>query len=88
METNKGIRCGNHGNAKFYHATIEDVRECFAFSRAERRRRWLGEAEIPSWMTDEDPNFVRPTDGKRMRGWWDLPIAASMWRADAWDIER
>jgi hypothetical protein len=79
-EMNKGIRCGNHGTMKFYHASVQDVRECYEWSSAQ---------ELPAWMIGEDPDYVRPTSsGEKIRGWYDLPIAASMWASDARSIER
>ena len=40
---------------------------------------------LPSWMIDEDADYVRPLPTQRIAfsGWWDLPIAATMWGADA-----
>ena len=47
-------------------------------------------AELPAWMTGGDADYARPlpSEGRRVRGWWDLPIAESMWRADARQVER
>ena len=43
---------------------------------------------LPSWMIDEDPDYVRPAPpaGKAPRGWWDLLIVEGMWKADAAQI--
>ena len=86
------VRCGNHGRGiKVYHETTQDVKACYAthFSSPKRQEDARMD-DLPSWMTDEDPTYVRPTPsgGRTVRGWWDLPIAAGMWRADARAIER
>lgn len=87
MQINKGVRCGNHGGVKIYHATVADVRECYEWTRAQKDAHT---ADLPSWITDEDPDFVRPAprEGRKVSGWWNLPIARTMWHADAASIER
>ena len=29
-ETESGVRCGNHGRSRVFHATVADVKECFS----------------------------------------------------------
>jgi len=87
------VRCGNHGD-KIYHDSAQAVRACYAshFSRKRITEALTEPAEpeiaLPAWMTDEDPRYVRPlpSQRRRMRGWWELPIAETMWGADAREV--
>jgi len=85
------VRCGNH-EKRVHHDSVQAVRNCYAthFSRKTIVKNANSENDLPGWMTNGDPNYVRPAhDNSRPtpRGWWDLPIAAGMWRADAAQIE-
>ncbi len=84
---NKGVRCGNHNGAKFYHETAADVRECYEWTRAHAEREVSDESHL-EWMfsTAPDEGYERPARSE-VSGWWDLPIAEHMWRADAAQIE-
>lgn len=87
------VRCGNH-EGRVYHDSAAQVRACYAthFSRKRiteaAREPEQPEIALPSWLTDEDADYVRPlpSPGRQVRGWWDLPMAASMWGADAANI--
>ncbi len=93
------IRCGNHGrDFRVYHNSVAEVRACYAThisspKRAEDAREdW---SNLPcSCDSSTNPcaecagSGRRKPNPPRSSGWWNLPIAASMWRADARAIER
>jgi len=87
------VRCGNH-DSRIYHDSAREVRECYASHFSKKRitealtEPAAPEIALPSWMIDEDPDYIRPmpSESRTVRGWWDLPIAATMWGADARDL--
>jgi hypothetical protein len=88
----QGIRCGNHGRARVYHLSATEVRECFQetqYNLEEAAREAAAERGLERHLEDRGYEEARAQEAHdAATGWWNLPVAASMWAADSRDLYR